>query len=43
MDEILDEINNRLFECQHCGLWIDIKKEINGMCKPCSKEVEDYE
>lgn len=41
--EIQEEIQNHLFECTHCGFWVSVNKEINGVCKPCSKELEEDE
>lgn len=43
IEELEDEIYQKLFICNHCGTWVSVKKEINGFCKSCMKEVESYD
>ena len=41
-EDLMEEIMNSLIECQSCGVWVSIKKEINGYCRSCNKHIISY-
>jgi hypothetical protein len=44
--EQLEEIDNHLFQCDHCGWWYEISEQSDletddNMCKDCEDEMRD--